>query len=118
MSDKTKHNETDLPLSAKQMKFAQLLANPDDRRSRRAKIREVGVSPSTAYRWLKDDSFLEYLNDQIERYTEGHLATAWNSLIRQMKRGDTKAIKLFFELKGKYKQEIEVTEKRKLEDFF
>lgn len=101
-------NKTDTPLSADQLKFAQLLADPDDRRTRRDKIAEVGVAPSTAYAWLKKPEFLDYLNDQIEKYTDGHLSTAWRSLIIQMKRGDTKAIKLFFELKGKYKQKHEV----------
>ena len=105
----TEQNETETPLSAKQIKFAELLADPEDRRTRSDKIAEVGVSRSTAYRWLKDNDFLDYLNEQIDKYTDGHLSTAWRSLITQMKRGDTQAIKLFFELKGKYKQQIDVT---------
>ncbi|WP_018250336.1 phBC6A51 family helix-turn-helix protein [Orenia marismortui] len=101
------HNETDWVPTAKQQKFAELLLDPEDRRTRRAKINEVGVAPSTAYRWLKDRDFLDYLNTQIDIVTDGHLSTAWNSLINQVKRGETQAIKLFFELKGKYKQQHE-----------
>lgn len=114
----TEHNETKWVPSAKQIKFAELLIDPEDRRSRREKIAEVGVAPSTAYRWLKEPEYLDYLNEQIDIVTEGHLSTAWRALITQVQRGDTQAIKLFFELKGKYKQQVEVTEKKKLEEYF
>ena len=107
----SEHNGTDWTPTAKQIKFAELLIDPEDRRSRRDKIAEVGVAPSTAYRWLKNKDYLNYINSQIDIVTEGHLSDAWRSLILQVHKGDTQAIKLFFELKGKYNQKLELTGK-------
>lgn len=111
MKKQNKTNKGDTPFNTKQLKFAELLIDPEDRRNRREKIAEVGVAPSTAYRWLKDPEYLEFLDRQIDIVSYGHLATAWTSLITEVKKGDTPAIKLFFELKGKYKQLHEHTGK-------
>ena len=105
----SEQNKTNLPFNAKQIKFAKLLIDPEDRRSRRDKIAEVGVAPSTAYRWLKDPDYLDYINEQLGMITDSHISTAWQSLITQVKRGDTQAIKLFFELKDKYRDRKEIT---------
>lgn len=69
--------------------------------------KELGVSERAIYKWLNKERFVQVLNEQIERYTDGETARVWKALINQAVSGDINAIKLFFELKGKYKQRIE-----------
>lgn len=87
---------------ADQVRVAELLLNPEDRRSKREKLDEAGVPKSTFYRWMKDKRYLNYLKEQLDTYTDGELPDIWRALILKCKRGDTAAIKLFMELKGEY----------------
>lgn len=101
-------NETKCKLSAKQKNAAEMLANPNIEATKSDIISAVGVSRTTFYRWLKEPEFTEYVNKLIEEYTDGELATVWKALIKKCESGNVAAIKLYFELKGKYKQAIEV----------
>ena len=38
----------------------------------------------------------------INRYTDGEVGSVWKALLKKCKSGDIQAIKLYFELKGKY----------------
>lgn len=66
-----------------------------------------GVPRTTFYRWMADPTFLQYLEGLIERYTDGALAEVWKALVRECKRGSVPAMRLFFELKGRFKGERE-----------
>lgn len=90
--------------TAKQVKVAQLLADPSDRRTKQSKLKEAGVPSRTFYHWMEDKRYLKFLSDQVDLYTDGELPEVWRALINQCVRGDTSAIKLYFEMKGKYKQ--------------
>lgn len=79
--------------------MAELLLNPEDRRTKTEKMEEVGVSRKAFYSWMKDKRFVDYLNRQLDQYTDGELAEVWKALINQCKRGNIQAIKLFFEMK-------------------
>lgn len=94
-----------------QIKLAELLLNPEDRRTKTEKMAEAGVPRTTFYRWLKDKDFLSYLKDQLNTYTDSELPDIWKALVLKCKRGDTQAIKLFMELKGAYVQKHEHTGK-------
>ena len=95
-------------LSYKQRKAAEMLANPDIETSKTDIINTLSVPRSTFYRWLKQPEFIQYVDELIEKYTDGELAPIYKALIKKCKSGNVAAIKLYFELKGKYKQEIEV----------
>ncbi|GAB6170927.1 hypothetical protein JCM15765_04050 [Paradesulfitobacterium aromaticivorans] len=84
---------------AKQIKMAELLLNPEDRRTKQEKCEEVGIAFSTLWKWMKDKRYVDYVNSQIDQYTNGELAEVWKALINQCKRGNIQAIKLFFEMK-------------------
>lgn len=88
--------------NAKQIQMAELLINPEDRRTKKEKCADVGLTPKTLCSWLKDDRFVEYLRDRIELYTNAELPEIWRSLIAQCKRGNVAAMKLFFMLKNLY----------------
>lgn len=97
-------------LSPKQQQMAEMLANPENEHNTISAIcEELGISRNTYYSsWLKDENFIAYVNELVERYTDSELASVWRALIDKCHKGDVNAIKLFFELKGKYKQEVKL----------
>ncbi len=74
-------------------------------------MKEAGVSRKAFYSWMKDKNFLNYLNSQLDQYTDGELADIWRSLINQAKRGSLGHIKLYFEMKNLYVEKHELTGK-------
>ncbi len=84
---------------SKQIKMAELLLNPEDRRTKQEKCKEVGIRPKTLWTWMKDDRYINYVNSQLEQYTNAELVEVWKALTAQCKRGNIQAIKLFFEMK-------------------
>ncbi|NTZ20922.1 hypothetical protein EXW96_26405 [Paenibacillus sp. JMULE4] len=85
--------------NARQIKMAELLLNPEDRRTKAEKCKEVGVTPKTLWKWMQDERFVNYVNEQLDKYTNAELADVWRALLMQCKRGNVQAIKLFFEMK-------------------
>ncbi len=94
-------------LTKKQREAAEMLANPDVSCTKTRLCETVGVSRSVFYKWLKDSEFISYVNSLIDTYTDAELGSVWKALIHRCVVGDVQAIKLYFELKGKYKQQIE-----------
>lgn len=101
-------NRTKIGLSSEQLNAAEMLANPSYKGTKSKIIKEVGVSRSTFYNWFKNSDFLEYVNSLVDKYTDAELAEVWKALISECKGGNVQAIKLYFELKGKYKQSVDV----------
>ncbi len=95
-------------VTGKKRKMAELLVNPECELSVTAMCDKVGVSRTTFYNWQKDSDFAGYVEWLIDSYTDSELANAWKALIRRATNGNTEALKLFFELKGKYKQEVTI----------
>lgn len=83
----------------RQIAIAELLLNPEDRRTKKDKIASIGLPERTFYKWMKDSRFLNYLNSRVDEYTNGELSDVWKALLMQCKRGNIEAIKLFFKLK-------------------
>ena len=97
-------------LSPKQQQMAEMLANPENEHNTISAIcEELGISRNTYYsNWLKDKNFTAYVNELVERYTDSELASVWRVLIDKCLEGNVNAIKLFFELQGKYKQQVQL----------
>jgi hypothetical protein len=81
------------------IEIANLLVNPDDRRSKADKIKAAGLTEQVFYRWMKDPRFISYLNNLIDKYTDAELPVVWKALMRKCAIGDVSAIKLYFDLK-------------------
>lgn len=96
-------------LTKKQREAAEMLANPDISCTKTRLCETVGVSRSVFYKWLKDSEFILYVNSLIDTYTDAELGAVWRALIHRCMAGDVQAIKLYFELKGKYKQQVEMS---------
>jgi hypothetical protein len=83
----------------RQILMVELLINPEDRRTKEDKCKEVGVKKQTLYNWLKKPEFVTYMNSQIDKYTNSELSEVWKALLLQCRRGNIEAIKLFFKMK-------------------
>ena len=105
-SGETKENGRNKPDGLKE-KAASMLADPTIR-TKKEIYTTLDIPESTFYRWMDSQKFIDMVNEKIDKYTDRELAEVWKSLIKEAKMGDTRAIKLFFELKGKYKQEIDI----------
>ena len=90
-------------ISGKKLKMAELLANPEFTGTNKDIYEAVGISHDTFYKWIKDNDVIEYTENLINKYTDGELGAIWKALIKKCKSGEIQAIKLYFELKGKYK---------------
>ena len=91
-----------LEYTGKKGKLAEMLTNPEFSGSVTDVCREVGVARSTFYKWMDDKNYLDYLQRLIDEYTDSELSAVWKALIVECKTGNVQAIKLYFELKGKY----------------
>lgn len=104
-------------LKPKQKKLAEMLCNPDIDMTITEICKTVGVSRQTFYNWQKEMSFNLYVEFLIDSFTDSELASAWKALVKKMKTGNVEALKLFFEMKGKYKSQVEASlSVRNLED--
>lgn len=95
-----------IPDTVKQ-KAAEMLADPTIKTKK--EIHEsLPISEATLYAWLNEQEFIDMVNEKVEKYTDRDLPDVWEALIKQATNGNTKAIKLYFELKNKYKQTVEL----------
>jgi hypothetical protein len=77
---KQKKAESWVP-NSRQVAIAELLLNPEDRRTKGEKIKSIGLPERTFYKWLKDPRFINYLNSQIDKYTNSELSEVWKALL-------------------------------------
>ncbi len=79
-----------------------VLADYNDKRTRGAKFSSLGLSTSTFNGWMKDQTFKDYYHRVISVHFDDALDLAQDSLIKAVARGDTSAIKFYYELTGRY----------------
>ena len=60
----------------------------------------ANISPTTIYRYLKDERFNDYLNGLVLEEIKRSEASIWQRLLKMCERGDLSAMKLYFELSG------------------
>lgn len=101
----------DKVFSGKKKEMAELLANPECRKSITEMCKEVGISRKTFYKWFEDGEYAKYITYLIDKSTDSELAGVWKKVIEKCLAGDTQMIKLYFELKGKCKQQIDFKNK-------
>lgn len=95
-------------VKGKQRKAAEMLASPEFDGNVSKLCQDLKVARSTFYRWFDNTDFNGYVNWLIEHYTNSELANVWKALIRRAVNGNVDAQKLYFELKGKYKQQLDI----------
>lgn len=100
-------NETNSILDANMIIAAECLANPAFMGTKEDIANAANVSRSTLYRWLRNEDFINIVNDLIDKYIAAEAGLVWKSLIRECSKGNMQAIRLYFELKDKYKEQGE-----------
>ncbi len=66
---------------------------------------DFSISKDTLYQWLAEEEFRSYMDLILSGKTLSAMTSVWKSLLNQCAEGNIQAIKLYFELKGKYKGE-------------
>lgn len=95
-------------VKGKWRKIAEEISSPEFHGNITALCERHGIARSTYYRKLDDPSFCGYCEWLINKYTDSELANMWRNVIKAGNGGDVQAMKLFFELKGKFKQSIDI----------
>lgn len=96
-------------LTAKQKNLVELLVSPDFDGSVSEACRSVGISRNTFYKWLRDPDFKGTLEAMIGDYTDSEQPHIWQAVVKKAENGSIEAAKLYFELKGKYKQKVDIS---------
>lgn len=89
-------------ITAEQMMCINTLLDRNDTRSDRKKLAEMGIPTQTYQGWLKDPTFLEYQRQRCEGLFPGMLNEAHRALNDNVAKGDMSAIKLVYEMTGRY----------------
>ncbi len=71
---------------------------------------QYSITADMLYTWLAEDSFRQYMDLILNGKTFSAMTGVWKSLLNQCAEGNIQAIKLYFELKGKYKNDKSLTE--------
>jgi len=96
-------------LTEKQRVCAEAIANPEIENTITAACKHAGVDRSSYYNWMRDcPEFAEYLEYLIEKYTDGQLGPIYKSLCSKAVGGNVQAMKLYFEVKGRIKKEMDL----------
>ncbi len=92
-------------LTAEQVAAITTVINFEDRRPRSVKLREMGITTTQWGGWLKDAEFKEFLHQMTTTHLQDVLHVANEGLLHAVERGDTNAIKFYYELTGRHTQE-------------
>ena len=87
--------------SAEQLKFIIALADPDDHRTQKELAAELDVRPETLSRWKREPGFGEAVWELTYRNLESELGRISSVMRSQALQGDTRSIRLFYEVLGK-----------------
>lgn len=91
-------------LTPKQRKVAEMLVDPGFTGTITQLCDQLSVPRRTFYRWRDDPIFCSYVDSLIDKYSDSELASVWKALIRKCLEGNVQALRLYFELKGKFGQ--------------
>lgn len=93
-------------INKKQQEVAEKLVDPEFKGTITELCKLCDVPRRTFYNWRNNPDFCRYVDELIEKYTDSELAAVWKALIRACLCGNVQAIRLFFELKNKFKENI------------
>ena len=98
-------------LSSRQLKAIKILCSPEGLQvSQKELAKRVGVAESTMSRWHGDPVFQKALDERVNKQYLRMQPFARTCLEERMKK-DTQAIKLYYSIIGKYKEQLEVSGK-------
>ena len=96
-------------VKGKKRRIAEEITSPEFDGNISELCRKQNISRQTYYRWLDDMDFRGYCEWLIGKYTDSELANMWRNVIKAGNNGDVTAMKLYFELTGRFKQQIDIS---------
>ena len=86
-----------------EVQLCEILADPEFALMKKSQIADkIGISRQRLYVYMGRQRVVEYINALVNYYTDMEMPNVWKALVKKAKAGDMGAIKLYFELKGKY----------------
>lgn len=95
-------------ISPKQSLVASLVLNPQDKRTIREKLKQIGVKASEYNGWMNDDNFVKYMRDKAKAIFDAADSAAFIGFTKLLENADKESIKLYFEMKGIYNPKLSV----------
>ena len=95
-------------LTATQLMAANVMLNTHDKRSVREKLEFLGISSQQWHAWLRQPGFSQYMSKRAEAAFEANDWAAYEALRENVEEGKLDAVKFHFEMRGKYKQSVDV----------
>jgi len=109
MATRASPKGSDGALSARQVRYVQILADPANAgRSASSLAQELGVNRKTIYRWNEDSRVQKAIEHEIRKHSFRMLPYAWDCLRERMQK-DTQALKLYFSLVGQHRDQVDVS---------
>lgn len=100
--------KSDPRLSELQLAAANLVLNFTDRRSATAKLKAIGVTPTQWNGWMRDVTFKNYVAERTAELLEVNTHEAHLGLLKAVERGDSGALRLYYEMTGRIKGDSQV----------
>lgn len=89
-------------LTAEQLYAIQILQDPTDRRTTKARLEQVGI-PIGKYRaWMRNPVFSRAMSEQAEQNLGDSVQVALNRLVANAEAGDQRAIEKILEISGRW----------------
>lgn len=95
-------------LTSQQLMAANLILNTHDKRTQREKLDFLGISSQQWHAWLRQPGFSQYMTKRSEEMFGANDFSAYQALQEAVEEGDMNAVKFHFEMRGKYKNRVEV----------
>lgn len=93
-------------LTPQQLMIANMLLNPADRRSKREKCEEAGITVQRLSAWQRDPQFQDYMQRMAEKLFQNSDDEAYMNVVKNVQSGDLRAAQFYFEMTGKYQKSV------------
>ena len=100
-------------LSTKQLKAIEMLMDYDEDYTKKRIAELLDINNATLYKWLKKPEFVEELNRKSEEFFKSSNFQVNKELLKKIKKGDTSAMRLYYEKLNDFKQKHEIDGKFK-----
>lgn len=89
-------------LTTVQLRAANLMLNTKDGRNAKRKLEALEITTAQWEGWLRDPVFQDYITQRAENLLGDSLYEAHTSLLSSVRSGDTTALKLYYEMTGRW----------------
>jgi Helix-turn-helix of insertion element transposase len=95
-------------LTAEQFTAIMVMSDFEDKRSREAKLKALGISSQTWNGWMKQKKFKNFFNIKAAENFKDSSHVAQEGLIRAMDKGNVQAIEFYLKVTGQYNDNSQV----------